>query len=83
MRVEVRLFAHLATYLPAGANGDGATLDVPPGATVGDLIARLGIPDDGSDLAVVNGLDAERDHVLVEGDVLTMFPPLAGGGVSA
>jgi sulfur carrier protein len=79
VRVEVRLFAHLSSFLPAGARGDGAILDLPPATTVGDLIARLGIPDDAEALVVVNGLDAEPQDVLVEGDVLTMFPPLAGG----
>ena len=79
MRVEVRLFAHLAKYLPPDADGDGAILDVPAGTTVGDVAARLGIPDDLSALAVINGLDAEPERVLADGDVLTMFPPLAGG----
>jgi molybdopterin converting factor small subunit len=79
VRVEVRLFAHLSSYLPPGAEGDGATLDVPSGTTAGELIAQLGIPHDLPALAVVNGLDAEPGHVLMEGDVLTMFPPLAGG----
>lgn len=79
MRVKLRLFAHLSSYLPPGAEGDGATLDVPSGTTAGELIARLGIPHDLPALTVVNGLDAEPTRVLAEGDVLTMFPPLAGG----
>lgn len=79
MKVEVRLFATLQPYLPAGARGDGIALELPAGATVRDVIASLKIPSDVACLTVVNGRDAEADQVLVPGDELAMFPPLAGG----
>jgi molybdopterin synthase sulfur carrier subunit len=79
VKVEVKLFAHLSRYLPPDADGDGVVLDVPPGTTTGQVLELLGIPPDVSALTVVNGLDAAADRVLAEGDVVTMFPPLAGG----
>ena len=79
MKVEVRLFATLQSYLPAGARGDGVSLDFPPGATVGDVVASLNIPSDVACLIVVNGRDAAPEQVLAPGDELAMFPPLAGG----
>lgn len=79
MKVAVHLFAHLARYLPPGAEGDGVTLELAPGTTVGQVIERLGIPPAASALAVINGLDAGPEQTLADGDVLTMFPPLAGG----
>ena len=79
MNLEVHLFATLGPYLPAGAQGDGAVMTFPAGATVGDVVQALGIPSDLSFMTVVNGHDAEFDHVLVEGDVVAMFPPLVGG----
>jgi molybdopterin converting factor small subunit len=79
MKVEVRLFALLERYLPAHATGDAATLDVPLGTTVGDVIELLEIPSDLSCLTVVNGLDASPEQLLAPDDVLSMFPPLAGG----
>jgi len=79
VRVEVRLFATLARYLPSGAIGDSATFDLPEGATVADVVRSLAIPPDLECLKVVNGLDAVPDHRLAEGDVLSLFPPLAGG----
>ena len=79
MRVEVHLFATLARYLPVGAIGDGLATDVEPGTTVGDVIRSIGIPPEFELVSVVNGHDAPREQVLDEGDVVSLFPPLAGG----
>lgn len=79
MKVEVCLFATLRRYLPEGAEGDTAVLDVPESTTVGDALTSFGIPPDFERLQVVNGLDAADDQVLREGDVLSVFPPLSGG----
>ena len=79
MKVEVRLFATLAAYLPAGATGDSAALDVPEGTTVVEVIRSLEIPSELEYLTVVNGRDASPEHQLAHGDVVSLFPPLAGG----
>jgi molybdopterin synthase catalytic subunit len=79
MKVEIRLFATLQSYLPAGADGDGISLDLPAGATVGDVVESLKIPGELACLTVVNGRDAGPDQALAPGDELAMFPPLAGG----
>jgi molybdopterin converting factor small subunit len=77
--VEVSLFATLGAYLPPSAVGDSVILDVPEGATVGQVLELLGIPEDLDCLRVVNGHDAPLEQPLQSGDVLSMFPPLAGG----
>ena len=79
MRVDVCLFATLGRYLPPGAPGDRVTFELPNHTTVGQVVASLGIPLDLETLRVVNGHDAELDQVLHDGDVLSIFPPLAGG----
>ena len=79
MRVEVCLFATLGRYLPPGASGDRATLELPERTTVGEVMSSLHIPDDLDRLQVVNGRDAAPTQVLRDGDVLSAFPPLAGG----
>ena len=79
MKVEVQLFATLQPYLPPDAAGDHAFLELPDGSTVAQVQAALHIPDDFSCLTVVNGHDASPDQVLTPGDVVAMFPPLAGG----
>jgi len=79
MKIEVKLFATLQSYLPAGARGDTISVDLPPDSTVGDVVASLNIPGDVACLTVVNGHDADLEQVLAPGDELAMFPPLAGG----
>jgi molybdopterin converting factor small subunit len=79
VKIEVRLFANLAAHLPSGTRGDAATLDVPDAATVADVIRRLQIPEELPRLVLVNGREADSDAALVAGDVVTLYPPLAGG----
>jgi sulfur-carrier protein len=79
VKVEVQLFATLQPYLPPAAVGDHAFLELPDGSTVAQVQAALHIPDDFACLTVVNGRDAAPDQVLAPGDVVAMFPPLAGG----
>ena len=79
MKVEVRLFATLARYLPPGSSRDSVLLDLPAGATVGAALHALGIPAEVECLRVVNGRDADPGDPLREGDVVTVCPPLVGG----
>lgn len=79
MRVDVCLFATLRCYLPPGTPGDRVTFELPHHTTVGQLVASLGVPLDLETLRVVNGHDAPLDQILHDGDVLSIFPPLAGG----
>ncbi len=79
MRVEVRLFATLVPYLPPDGREGAAVLEVPEGSTVRDVVRRLGIPADLERVTLLNGGDSVPDAPLRPGDVLTVFPPLAGG----
>ena len=79
MRIEVRLFATLAGYLPRDAEAGSTHLDVTEGSSVGDVVDTLGIPADLSRIILVNDQDADESRRLGEGDVVTNFPPLAGG----
>lgn len=79
MTVEVRLFATLAQFLPPGSSEGAAVLDVPDGATIADVARRLGIPPGLDRVLLLNGMEAEPEQRLHSGDVLDIFPPLAGG----
>lgn len=81
MRVEVRLFATLAAFLPPVSREGVVTLDVPAGSTVRDVMQHLGMPPELERVSLVNGGDADPEHALRQGDVVTVFPPLAGGGI--
>ena len=82
MRVEVRLFATLARYLPHDHDAGATSLDVAEGSTVADVASALGIPDALSRIVLVNDHDADEDRRLAAGDVVTLFPPLAGGAAA-
>lgn len=73
------LFATLAVHLPTPNTGNSVLLEVPDGTTVGEVLQSLAIPPDVECLRVVNGKDAEPEQPLNEGDILSIFPPLAGG----
>lgn len=79
MNVRLRLFATLGQYLPPDADGDGVTLALPDGATLADALSGLRVPRDEEYVAVVNGAHAESEARLVDGDEITLFPPLSGG----
>lgn len=79
MRVEVRLFATLAEFLPSDGREGAAVLEVPDGSTVTEITRRLGIPPDLARVVLVNGRDASSEAPLTARDVVTIFPPLAGG----
>ena len=79
MRVEVRLFATLSRYLPDSSQTDSAVLEVPEGSIVADVVSALGIPAALSRITLVNDAEADDGLRLFPGDVVTLFPPLAGG----
>ena len=79
MKVGVRLFATLVRYLPEDGQGGSADLEIAEGSTVGDVTAALGIPADLQRVILVNDDDADEGRRLRGGDVVTLFPPLAGG----
>ena len=79
MRIDVQLHATLVAFLPPGSRDGIAALDVDAHATVADLIRRLSIPADVSRVVLVNGHDVDDEASLRAGDVVDIFPPLAGG----
>ncbi len=79
MQVYVKLIATYRDYLPPGAQGNIATVDVPVGCTVAELLTPFGIPLDESSVIVLNGLTVPLDTPLAEGDTVTAFSAIAGG----
>ena len=79
MKVEVRLFATLASFLPAHGCAGAAELELPEGSTVTEVTRCLGIPPDLARVVLVNGRDIGPEARLAARDVVTIFPPLAGG----
>ena len=83
MTVTLKLFATLPDYLPPGIRGNAFELEVPDNTPVGDLIARFDLPQRLVHLVLVNGVyiapEARARRELTDGDVLAIWPPVAGG----
>ena len=79
MKVEVRMFANLAKLLPPGSQNKRATMTVKKGTTVDELLEGLKIPEKVTNIVMVNGVQGDREAELKEGDVVSVFPPIAGG----
>jgi sulfur carrier protein ThiS len=78
MTITLKLFTGFRRYLPPGSGVSACQLEVADGTTVGQVLARLGVPTDGA-VILVNGRTAALDRRLEEDDVLAAFPALAGG----
>lgn len=84
MKITFKLFASLTDYLPPHAKGENqVVLDVDPDATITQIVEPYGLPHRLVHLVLVNGVfvpPAQRaTRTLQEGDVLAIWPPVAGG----
>ncbi len=77
--VQIRLYATLRRYRPEVKLGESLPMELPEGSTVGQLIARLGIPNRVVKSIFVNRRPQDLEHVLQNGDEVAIFPPVAGG----
>lgn len=79
MKVRLKFFATFRRYLPPGMQGSACDVEVPDGTQVNDLLSRFGVPEKESQMILVNGRDAGPNRVLQDGDVVAVFPTVAGG----
>jgi sulfur carrier protein ThiS len=84
MPITLKLYAFLSDYLPAEARRSNAVaLDVPEQTTVAALIATWALPPRLVHLVLLNGEfippQARAERALIAGDVLAIWPPIAGG----
>lgn len=84
MKISFKLYATLGDYLPPEARSSNRVeLDVAPEATIADVIAPYGLPMKLVHLVLVNGHyvppEQRPTRTLQDGDVLAIWPPIAGG----
>ncbi len=79
MQVEVKLFANFRDYLPPKSRSYAYLLDLDEGATIRQALENLKIPSGLPMILLVNGIHKQADDILQPGDVLSVFPPVAGG----
>jgi molybdopterin converting factor small subunit len=84
MKITFKLFASLVSHLPPGARATHRVeLDVEPGTCVLDVIRHHHIPEALCAIVLVDGVWIARADrattALAEGQVLAIWPPVAGG----
>lgn len=79
MEIEVKLFATLRDYLPKGSSRFSCRMEIDGHTRVQDIVRELRIPDEIPKIILVNGIHGKAEQKLKEGDVLSIFPPVAGG----
>ena len=88
MKIQAKLFATLIRMVPDRIRerypqsvraGSPMEVDLPQGSTLADLVDHLGLPPEKVRVIFVNGRVRPRDHVLVAGDEVGIFPPVGGG----
>ena len=79
VRVEVRLYANLRRYVPQLGLGEAMELELYEGATLRHIFTRLGLPESEVKRVIINGLSKRYEYVLLDGDRVAIFPPVAGG----
>lgn len=74
MVVEVRLFATFRE-----GRFKEKQMEFPEGSSLGDLLEHLQITGKEARIMLVNGTAETTDYKLAAHDVISIFPPMAGG----
>jgi sulfur carrier protein ThiS len=84
MHITFKLYASLTQHLPADARrSNQVALEVAAGTPIAKIIEPFGLPEKLVHLVLVNGVyvppEQRLSFVPKEGDVLAIWPPIAGG----
>lgn len=84
MKITFKLYASLTDHLPPEARrGNRIEIEVANDATIAQIIQPYGMPPKLVHLVLVNGVYIQPEdratRTLVDGDVLAIWPPIAGG----
>ena len=82
--LTLKLYATLQDLLPRGAVKNAVAIEADADVSLNDLIDRYQVPRELAHLVLVNGVyhcgtDRDARGVLKDGDVIAIWPPVAGG----
>lgn len=75
MQIKVKLFASLRNQL----GKKELDLNISGEDKVRDIIKSLNLAEQDNFITMINGVHCKLDHHLNDGDVLSIFPMIAGG----
>jgi len=83
MLISVSAGSSLAKHLPPNAKGNRVEIDIPAGSTVQDVLTCLKLDPQARFILILNGDMLSRpeftERSLVEGDKLSLMPPIKAG----
>jgi molybdopterin converting factor small subunit len=79
MEIEIKLFATLRDYLPKGSSRFSCKVEIDDHTRIQDILTKLHLPEEMPKIILVNGIHGTKEQTLKEGDVVSIFPPVAGG----
>jgi|APSaa5957512622_1039677.scaffolds.fasta_scaffold293512_1 sulfur-carrier protein len=79
MKVKLKLLATYRHFLPPEAAEGQIVLSIPEGLSAVELVLRYGVPVGDASVILVNGQTPQSDDLLQDGDVVFVFPAIAGG----
>ena len=83
MKITLKLYASLMPYLPERDSRHAVELEIDPSASPYEVLEQAGVPLNLAHLVIVNGVfvcgDARKQPQFKEGDVLAVWPEVAGG----
>ena len=83
MEITLKLFAGLSEYLPDNAVRNEVQFKIQSACDIQTVLDYHGVPVEQCHLVLANGVyvpPSERNsYILSEGDILAVWPPIAGG----
>ncbi|MCX7694707.1 MAG: MoaD/ThiS family protein [Caloramator sp.] len=76
IKVNAKAFAMLSKYIETNKNFE---ISVEKGATLRDVLRKLGLPEDEIFTCTINGENATLDDEVKDGDNVGFYPYLGGG----
>jgi len=78
MGSQVKITVKLYAVLQVGRFKEN-DLDCPVGSKVVDVVNDLELPSEHVDILLVNGRHVDGEHLLRDGDILSLLPMVEGG----
>ena len=82
MKISLKMLGGLRVFLPTAGKFSRCDLTLSEGATINDVIAKVGLPDNKPFFVMFGGKklqESDYSSPLSEGDEVVLFPPIKGG----
>jgi sulfur-carrier protein len=83
MEITLKLYAGLTQYLPENSDKHCTKLNISSSETAFSILEQFNVPKESAHLVLLNGVylepEAREKPNFSEGDMLAVWPPVAGG----